>query len=220
LQKIEALEKQSEYHQWNIDECGDDLLICRNEHEKGESCEYVRYTIDRPLTINGELQAKLERELETERDAANFYAKRVARWIEKHDGVKASLDFYKRRVDALHEWQSKMRDPERKIVCDILANGCTLEPTRAKARGEDANAMLEAAGVPELLDQATEIDFDDVDHIAISSDDACDMRGLIEKILSEEEDSEGLRDDEMYDLIEKYQGIELCKAVLRKAGKK
>jgi hypothetical protein len=39
-----------------------------------------------------------------------------------------SLDFYRRRVEALQQWQSKMRDPERTIVCDILANGQTLEP--------------------------------------------------------------------------------------------
>jgi len=59
---------------------------------------------------------------------------------------------------------------------------------------EDANAMLEAAGVPELLEvlskakelleQATEIDFDDTAHIAISSEDSCGMRELIEKILN------------------------------------
>jgi hypothetical protein len=66
--------------------------------------------------------------LETERDAANLYAKQVAHWIEKHDEVKDSLDFYKRRVEALQQWQSKMRDPERTVVCDILANGHTLEP--------------------------------------------------------------------------------------------
>jgi hypothetical protein len=39
-----------------------------------------------------------------------------------------SLDFYRRRVEVLQQWQSKMRDPERTIVCDILANGHTLEP--------------------------------------------------------------------------------------------
>ena len=39
-----------------------------------------------------------------------------------------SLDFYRRRVKVLQQWQSKMRDPERTIVCDILANGHTLEP--------------------------------------------------------------------------------------------
>jgi hypothetical protein len=70
----------------------------------------------------------LELALETERDAANLYAKQVAHWIEKHDEVKDSLDFYKRRVEALQQWQSNMRDPERTVVCDILANGHTLEP--------------------------------------------------------------------------------------------
>jgi len=36
--------------------------------------------------------------------------------------------FYKRRVQALEQWQSRMRDPERTVVCDILANGFTLDP--------------------------------------------------------------------------------------------
>ena len=31
--------------------------------------------------------------------------------------------FYQRRCDALQDLQSRMRDPERTIVCDILANG-------------------------------------------------------------------------------------------------
>ncbi len=39
-----------------------------------------------------------------------------------------SRDFYQKRCDALQSWQSKMRDPERTIVCDILANGFTLDP--------------------------------------------------------------------------------------------
>ncbi len=44
------------------------------------------------------------------------------------EDARQSLDFYRRRVQALQRWQSKMRDPERTIVCDIIANGCTLEP--------------------------------------------------------------------------------------------
>jgi hypothetical protein len=36
--------------------------------------------------------------------------------------------FYRRRVQALGGWQSRMRDPERTVVCDILANGFTLDP--------------------------------------------------------------------------------------------
>lgn len=34
-----------------------------------------------------------------------------------------ALAFYQRRVEALQKAQLKMRDPERKVVCDILANG-------------------------------------------------------------------------------------------------
>lgn len=36
-------------------------------------------------------------------------------------------EFYQRRCDALQAVQNKMRDPERKAVCDILANGFTYE---------------------------------------------------------------------------------------------
>lgn len=36
---------------------------------------------------------------------------------------ESSREFYKQRCDNLQKEQSKMRDPERKVVCDILANG-------------------------------------------------------------------------------------------------
>jgi len=53
-----------------------------------------------------------------------------------HDGerekelvdLRDSLAFYKRRADALQQAQKRMRDPERTMVCDILANGCLLTP--------------------------------------------------------------------------------------------
>ena len=41
--------------------------------------------------------------------------------------LQQSRDFYKRRCDALQSAQTRMRDPERKMVCDILANGLTRE---------------------------------------------------------------------------------------------
>lgn len=40
--------------------------------------------------------------------------------------LERSRDFYRRRCDLLQEWQSRMRDPERTLVCDVLANGLTL----------------------------------------------------------------------------------------------
>jgi hypothetical protein len=40
--------------------------------------------------------------------------------------LERSRDFYKRRCDLLQDWQGWMRDPERTLVCDVLANGQTL----------------------------------------------------------------------------------------------
>jgi len=56
------------------------------------------------------------------------FVKKIEDLIQERDDALKSREFYKRRCDALQKWQSKMRDPERTIVCDILANGRTLEP--------------------------------------------------------------------------------------------
>ena len=40
--------------------------------------------------------------------------------------ARDSRDWYKQRVELLQRWQAHMRDPERTLVCDILANGATL----------------------------------------------------------------------------------------------
>jgi len=37
--------------------------------------------------------------------------------------LKQSLTFYKKRCELIQKYQSRMRDPERKAICDILANG-------------------------------------------------------------------------------------------------
>ena len=50
------------------------------------------------------------------------------------EDLRSSLYFYRRRCEALQSWQSKMRDPERTIVCDILANGKTLDAAFAGDR--------------------------------------------------------------------------------------
>ena len=54
-----------------------------------------------------------------------------------------SAQFYRRRVESLQSWQSKMRDPERTIVCDIIANGVTLDPA-----GDRYTATLEQQAEP------------------------------------------------------------------------
>jgi hypothetical protein len=46
--------------------------------------------------------------------------------LKKINRIKSSLEFYKIRCDSLQGLQSSMRDPERTIVCDVLANGGVL----------------------------------------------------------------------------------------------
>lgn len=60
----------------------------------------------------------------------------------------SSRDFYRRRCDLLQGWQSKMRDPERTIVCDILANGQTLPPGHAGDRYKVPAVEVQSAGLP------------------------------------------------------------------------
>lgn len=67
-----------------------------------------------------------------------------------------SVDFYKRRVDLLQQWQSKMRDPERTIACDIIANGQTLPPEHAGNRysiPEDQTAGEKKIAQPDAVDE-------------------------------------------------------------------
>lgn len=54
--------------------------------------------------------------------------------LEELTELRNTVAFYRRRCDALQAWQSRMRDPERTVVCDILANGFTLDPPFAGDR--------------------------------------------------------------------------------------
>ena len=48
-----------------------------------------------------------------------------------------SKNFYHQRCEALHAWQKIMRDPEREIVCQILANGFVIDRRPSGDIGED-----------------------------------------------------------------------------------
>lgn len=54
--------------------------------------------------------------------------------IERLEDAEKSADWHKRRWMALQMHQTKMREPERTIVCDILANGELMHPTVAGNR--------------------------------------------------------------------------------------
>lgn len=69
---------------------------------------------------------------EDERNCTGGWADATDQLIEN---LRGELDFYKRRCDMLQAWQGRMRDPERTIVCDIIANGQTLPDPRGERYG-------------------------------------------------------------------------------------
>ena len=54
--------------------------------------------------------------------------------IERLEAAESSVAWHQRRWMALQMHQTKMREPERTIVCDILANGGLMHPTVAGDR--------------------------------------------------------------------------------------
>ena len=61
--------------------------------------------------------------------------------IERLELAEFSMAWHRRRWMALQMHQAKMREPERTMVCDILANGELMHPTVAGDRYVIKNAM-------------------------------------------------------------------------------
>lgn len=61
--------------------------------------------------------------------------------IERLELAESSLAWHRRRWMALQVHQAKMREPERTMVCDILANGELMHPTVAGDRYAIKEAM-------------------------------------------------------------------------------
>jgi len=53
--------------------------------------------------------------------------------------LERKVDFYQKRVELLQSVQHNMRDPERTIACDIIANGELLPDSTGKRYGEGFN---------------------------------------------------------------------------------
>ena len=54
--------------------------------------------------------------------------------IERLEAAETAVEWHRRRWLALQMHQAKMREPERTMVCDILANGELMHPTVAGDR--------------------------------------------------------------------------------------
>ena len=61
--------------------------------------------------------------------------------IERLELAESSVAWHRRRWLALQMHQTKMREPERTMVCDILANGELMHPTIAGDRYAIKDAM-------------------------------------------------------------------------------
>lgn len=56
--------------------------------------------------------------------------------------LETSLRFYKTRCELLQKVQIHMRDPERTIVCDILANNSLLPDPKGTRYGKDLRTLI------------------------------------------------------------------------------
>lgn len=115
-----------------------------------ETREEIVDRLSQPWTID--VLKEIER-IRKEHDAA-LLAREREKWEKEQsqqelqpsfddiDELNRKVEFYQKRMEMLQCWQSSMRDPERKIVCDILANGFTLttkeevDNAAAQARGD------------------------------------------------------------------------------------
>ena len=64
--------------------------------------------------------------------------------IERLEAAESSVAWHRRRWMALQMHKTKMREPERTMVCDILANGELMHPTVAGDRYSTKDALEES----------------------------------------------------------------------------
>ena len=56
--------------------------------------------------------------------------------------MEVTANFYRLRCELLQDWQDRMRDPERTLVCDVLANGQTLSDPHGTRYPKKPNPKL------------------------------------------------------------------------------
>lgn len=76
-----------------------------------------------PLSYFGDYELIFEETVSKPLNESKLVLPTTEELLRELEKLKASRDWYKKRVELLQAEQSKMRDPERIMVCDILANG-------------------------------------------------------------------------------------------------
>jgi exonuclease VII small subunit len=80
--------------------------------------------------------------LESFRKIRSSYERVIAFYDKENTRLETSLNFYKQRCELLQQVQKYMRDPERTIVCDILANNSLLPDPEGKRYSKDLKTLI------------------------------------------------------------------------------
>lgn len=108
------------------------------------------------LTATGELYIAMGRPKFEATEPTLGVVETLREAVKRLAELQTSLDFHKRRCDALQACQSTMRDPERTMVCDILANGSLLINGKGKLAAERYAVQSPAPGTVQLPSPITE----------------------------------------------------------------
>jgi hypothetical protein len=85
-------------------------------------------------------------------EMGQVWKEHVEKLEKENKNLKISSDFYKSRCELLQKSQRYMRDPERTIVCDILANNNLLPDPEGKRYGKDLRPLVQTSFFPKDLE--------------------------------------------------------------------
>lgn len=110
----------------------------------------IRLGVDAPAFLRDWQEGNWEGCKEFDFEPADFMLKADALQAQAQAArdLASSLHFFKSRCDALQACQSSMRDPERTMVCDILANGFLLTNGKGELAPERYSIKAETPAAP------------------------------------------------------------------------
>lgn len=131
--EVEAYRDRCARNRWNIDEDGNDLLICRGDHEKGEKCEFERYV---PHETVAAVEAEVDR---ITRDRDMFasrcadYAAEVARLIDERDKAWGEIDTYRNMAARKSSEKAEAVAENARLKAELAEAHRVIEPFAKKA---------------------------------------------------------------------------------------
>jgi hypothetical protein len=85
-------------------------------------------------------------------EIAQSWGDYVEKLEKENQDLKVSRDWYESRCVLLGKVQKYMRDPERQIVCDILANNTLFPDPKGERYGQDLLPLVKTSFFPKDLE--------------------------------------------------------------------